>query len=99
MLFSKLRDSKLRKILKKKELKNKSFKYVRINFLNKNKKKFFIPYDNTLLAKNGNKTRLVRRCVFNNRSRGLTKPYNISRIKLREFLQFGIIPGYKKSVW
>ena len=45
------------------------------------------------------KTRIVRRCVLTNRSRSSLRPYNISRIRFRELLQFGIIPGYYKAVW
>jgi ribosomal protein S14 len=45
------------------------------------------------------KTRLMRRCVLSNRNRSVFRPYNLSRIFLRNFMGFGIIPGYKKSVW
>lgn len=99
MLFAKKRDIKLRTNLNKKELLQNSFKYVRTNFLGKIEKKEKIPFFfNDFHFKNNSKVKLVRRCVLNNRSRGLTKPYNVSRIKLRELIQFGIVPGYKKSV-
>lgn len=44
------------------------------------------------------KTKLVRRCVISNRGRGNFRPYGLSRFYLREFMQFGILPGFKKSV-
>jgi len=40
----------------------------------------------------------VRRCILTNRSRGSIRPFNVARSKLRELLQFGILPGYKKAV-
>ena len=45
------------------------------------------------------KTRIVRRCVLTNRGRGNLQSFKISRTLLRELMGFGIIPGYKKSVW
>jgi ribosomal protein S14 len=100
MLFSKVHDHKLRKQLQKKEVLKNAFKYTWVNFLNKTKNKggtckgLFM----SNLSPKYSKTKIVRRCILNNRARGLTKPYNISRTKLREMIQFGVIPGYKKSV-
>lgn len=45
------------------------------------------------------KTRIVRRCVYTNRSRGVLRNFKISRCLLRELMGFGVIPGYKKAVW
>jgi len=42
---------------------------------------------------------MSNRCVLNNRSRGVLRPYGISRILIRDLMQFGVIPGYSKSVW
>jgi len=48
---------------------------------------------------NISKTKVVRRCILTNRGRACTRPYNISRMVLRELLQFSILPGYQKAVW
>lgn len=96
MLFLKVKDLKYRNSLRKKELYVLIEKVVNIKTLNKT---FYKLPSLDSRTKNFSKTKLVRRCVFNNRSRGVTRPYNISRIKFRELLQFGLIPGYKKSVW
>lgn len=45
------------------------------------------------------KTKIVRRCILTNRSRGSLQNFGVSRSLLRELLQFGIVPGYKKAVW
>ncbi|OXE37284.1 MAG: 30S ribosomal protein S14 [Phenylobacterium zucineum] len=45
------------------------------------------------------KTRIVNRCILTNRSRGLYRKFNISRILMRKLLLFGVLSGYSKSVW
>lgn len=45
------------------------------------------------------KTKVVRRCILTNRGRSSTRPFNISRMVLRDLLQFSILPGYQKAVW
>ena len=42
---------------------------------------------------------ITRRCITNNRGRGVLRPLGISRIYLRELMQFGFVPGYSKAVW
>jgi len=49
--------------------------------------------------KKGSKTLLRNRCVISGRSNSINKQYNLSRIVMREYLQLGLIPGYKKAVW
>ena len=45
------------------------------------------------------RVRMTNRCVLNNRSRGVFRPYGISRVLMRDLMQFGILPGYAKAVW
>lgn len=42
---------------------------------------------------------LKTRCIFTNRSRVISKKYAVSRFVLRDFMQFGLLPGCKKAVW
>jgi len=101
MLHLKIKDEKIRKKFHHMEKKTVILKFLYTNFLNnkKNKKELKLEPFLKLKQKNYSKTKLVRRCVLNNRGRGSIRPFNISRVKLRELFQFGIIPGYKKSVW
>lgn len=99
MLFRKIKDAKIRKEFKKKEVLNTSLKFLYTNYFNKNKNSPKIEQFINFKQKNFSKTKIVRRCILTNRARGSIRPYNVSRVKLRELLQFGIIPGYKKSVW
>ena len=98
MLFNKIKDLKNRKIFKKREILNISLKFMYTNFLNKNKSPLKFQFLKEKYSYKASKTKIVRRCILNNRSKSL-RPFNVSRIKLRELLQFGIIPGYKKSIW
>lgn len=45
------------------------------------------------------KIKMVRRCVLTNRSRRLIRPYHISHTSFRNLIQFGLVPGIKKSIW
>ena len=45
------------------------------------------------------RVRINSRCIFTNRSRGISKKHGVSRFVLRDFIQFGFLPGYKKAVW
>lgn len=105
MLYLKKKDFKLRRNLNKFEKVKRIKKFVQLNLIHfffHNKKS---DYSTVLLKflktnfKNSktSKTRLVRRCTINNRSKSF-RPFGISRILLREMLQFGLIPGYKKAV-
>ena len=103
MILAKIKDIRNRESFFKKELLKRKIKFLFINLLNKNTKiqqnsktiYFFLKLKN----KKSSKTKLLRRCIFNNRSRGSLRVFGISRILLREMFQFGIVPGYKKAVW
>lgn len=99
MLFRKVKDLKLRKKFQQNEIVNTSVKFLFTHYFNKNKDVNRCQDFLNLKQKNYSKTKIVRRCILTNRSRGSIRPFNVSRVKLRELFQFGIIPGYKKSVW
>ncbi len=113
MKFAKLKDFFKRGNFKKQEIFRLKLKFLFVNKLNFNntirslssKKKVNIRllYLKNLLLKISknkfSKTKLVRRCILTNRSRGSLQTFGVSRSFLRELLQFGIIPGYKKAVW
>ncbi len=104
MLSSKIKDFKLRKKSYNAEINKNTSKFMFINILNnKNlsiafKKKAF--YYLIKLMNNGNsKTKIVRRCALTTRSRVSHRKLGISRVKLREMLKAGVLPGYSKAVW
>lgn len=107
MLSSKVKDIKVRKFYNKSEKKKLINKFLFTNLLNKKNQennKNIEKLNNIFLQKQLNnkrnsKIRIVRRCVFNNRNRGVLRSFGISRIYLRELMQFGIVPGYSKAVW
>jgi ribosomal protein S14 len=110
MLYLKKKDNKNRFDFHKLEKKKIIFKYIFIQLSNRFKKnknssvlnKILFSFSKIFLKKNSNfnsKTKLFRRCIVSNRNRANLRPYNFSRIVLRNFIQFGLIPGYKKAVW
>jgi ribosomal protein S14 len=99
MLSQKIKDLNNRKKFKSKEILNLSLKFLYTNFSNKNVNTLKLAQIRAINQKNFSKTKIVRRCILNNRSRGSVRPFNISRIKLREMFSFGVMPGYKKAVW
>lgn len=100
MILSKVKDIKHRKNFLKSEFLKRKIKFLFINLLNKNyTQKAKQAYFFFKLKQKYSKTKIVRRCIINNRSKGSLRALGVSRIYLRELLQFGIIPGYKKAVW
>lgn len=98
MLSKKIKDLKIRKEFKRREALNTTLKFLETHFLNSTEHTPRCHVFAMIKQRNFSKTKIVRRCIVTNRSRGSIRPYNISRMKLRELLQFGIIPGYKKAV-
>lgn len=106
MLSLKIKDLKIRNLYLKNEKKIIINRFLFINLLNQSKirkKKLFFLF--LLLKKKKNSklkyktgTKMVRRCAISNRGRGTFRPYGISRFFLRNFMQFGILPGFKKAV-
>lgn len=103
MFSKKIKDFKLRNLISRLENLKRVNKFIFINLLSK--KKFFnSPLCINLLKiqqkmSRISKTRLKNRCVLTNKNTGFLRPYSLSRIKMRELMQFGIIPGSQKAVW
>ncbi len=51
------------------------------------------------ISRDSSLVRLKNRCTLTNRSKGVYRKFRLSRIRLREMLANGYIPGYKKAVW
>ena len=110
MLFSKIKDLKLRKLFYKFEYKNKINNFIHLNLVNKdfillgNSKKSIFLYNSLSTNKNKklkrySKIKIVKRCIFTNRTKNIFKTYKLSQGNLRELVLFGIVPGYKKAIW
>jgi len=101
----KKKDIKLRTKLFKLEKQKKINKLLFIFFLSKNKKNKNLNKIKINLLKLQlklhfySKIQIKNRCILTNRAKSVDKKYSVSRIILRDFFQFGIIPGYKKAAW
>ncbi len=104
MLSTKIKDIKIRKKVYNNEQNKNLYKFLFTSLLcNKNlslelKKKLSFFFTNSI-NKRYSKTKVVRRCWLTNRARVSDRRTGVSRIKLREMLRAGIVPGYKKAVW
>lgn len=115
MLYKKTKDLNNRKLLLKSEQLKKVFKILSIKFALLYKKQNIKSKTITLKQKkirirltllklqhlitNISKIQIKNRCIISNRNKGIHRKYSISRLKMLEYLKFGIIPGYKKAVW
>jgi ribosomal protein S14 len=104
MLSAKIKDKKHRDLFAKLEKKKLLNKFIFINLLNRNsefcsKEIKLAALRSILYEKYNSKVRINRRCVFNNRNRGVLRAFGVSRMCLRELMLFGLAPGYSKAVW
>jgi small subunit ribosomal protein S14 len=51
------------------------------------------------LSRNSSSVRYRNRCGITGRPRGFVGNFNMSRIMLRHYASFGLIPGLRKSSW
>jgi len=104
MLSLKKKDLKVRqKFLNNEQLKRVN-KFLFVNTLNNSEtsdleKTFTVFSKESLNRSLDSKVKITRRCIINNRNRSVIRPFGISRVYLRELLQFGLLPGYTKAVW
>lgn len=105
MISKHFKNLKLRKLVSKDEISKKINKFLFVNLLNRTEcldlkaKLLFLLLKQKTNSKKNSKVLVTNRCVFNNRSRGVYRPFGISRSLLRDLMQFGIVPGYAKGVW
>jgi ribosomal protein S14 len=105
MLSSKIKDSKLRQefFILEKKLKVNKFLICNLlsspNKLSSNKSIVYSQLVKSKIASRLSKIKLTNRCISSNRSKGVLRKFSLSRIIMREYLQFGLIPGFRKSVW
>lgn len=104
MLFLKYKDLKVRQkfsLLENLSIKNK---FIVSFTLNKRKvlKVFsdrLLFYSTKRLSSLTSKTKIVNRCVFTSRNRGVFRNFGLSRLVLRNLMRNGTLPGFKKAVW
>jgi len=58
------------------------------------------PFNYKILSlKTSSISQLHPRCLISGRGRSILTRYRLSRIKFREMVSFGLIPGLRKSSW
>jgi len=104
MLSAKVKDLKIRRKVYNIELNKNLAKFLFINILGKKNlnvklKKKATSFLVNLMNKRNSKTRVTKRCSLTNRGRVSDSKLGISRVKLREMLRAGVVPGYNKAIW
>lgn len=101
MISSKIKDLRKRRVFCLLEKSKIADKFLFFNCLNRNSSDHRVSalIFSSLSRKSSSRVKIVRRCVLTNRNRGVLRPLGISRICLREMIQFGLIPGFSKAVW
>lgn len=104
MLYLKKKNLRIRKLYLKREIVLKTKKFIYLNLLNNknlNKNKIiysFLKRSNKNIFSSKLKTKIKNRCLFSNTSYSVSRSFKLSRRSLKNLLQFGLIPGYKKAV-
>jgi ribosomal protein S14 len=102
MLHSKTKNIKLREKFAVFEYEILVKKFLFINLMskiNENYRKFLVFFIKNFKNYKFSKVLIKKKCVLTFRSKGVSRPFKISRSKLKELMSFGIIPGYTKAVW
>jgi ribosomal protein S14 len=105
LMSKKIKNLQLRQIFNKVEKFKKLNKFIFIYLINKNFQnnifnKNLIHFFNTSKKfKMKTLMSITRRCLLTNRSRAVYRPFGLSRLVLRDLIQFGSLPGYTKAVW
>lgn len=105
MLAQKFKDLKKRKLYFKLEYAKKISKVIVVSLLNVIGLKKKQAYLHIKLLKlqhkiqHFSKVQIKNRCVLSNRGKAVSRSFGVSRIKMRELIHLGVLPGYKKAVW
>ena len=105
MLSKKFKDIKKRNLYFKLEYYKKIYKIVVIYLLNNLrflKKKAYLHARLLKIQQQIrylSKGQIKNRCLISNRGKAVLRVFSLSRIKMREFINAGLLPGYKKAVW
>jgi len=98
MLFSKVKDLKRRKSFLNHEKSRKVNRFIFTNLLSRDKKSIKL-FELKNLKRLSSKVKIKNRCIYTNRNKGVSKYFSLSRISQKDFMQFGLVPGFIKSVW
>ena len=105
MLCSRINDIKNRKLFYRFEQNKILYKFLLSNIAGKVIKvkqkrvchyKFLKQYNSSY---RGKLPRILTKCILTNRNSKTFSSFKLSRLKLKDLLSFGAVPGYTKSIW
>lgn len=93
------RDKKRRNLAKKYEQKRLILKFLAYKTNTDSYIQFLARLQLAKLPRNSSITRITNRCILSNRRHGIMRKFKLSRIKLRECILSGKLPGIVKASW
>lgn len=93
------RNNKRRRLAKKYEYRRTRLKGIANDRMLPPEERFAARLKLAELPRNSSPTRIRNRCELSGRPRGFYRKLRMSRIALRDFASFGMIPGMVKSSW
>lgn len=96
-----IKDKKRRQAFLKQEKKYKTLKFLVQKIELDNMTRLLLMQKLAKLSKKSNfsRTKIKNRCSITFRGRSIIRTFKLSRIRLRELLSLGLVPGYKKAAW
>jgi ribosomal protein S14 len=105
MISSRVKDQKNRKLFAKMEQNRLLLKFIYINLISKVNLVKSRPYLQYKYYRHFNKlkfkisSKLLNKCIISNRNSKTYSGFKLSRIVFKDLLTFGVIAGYRKSVF
>lgn len=93
------REQKRRDIVKKYSVKRAELLAAIANFKLSDEERYVARQKLQALPRNSSPVRLRNRCSLTGRPRGVFSKFGLGRIKLREFVMRGEVPGVIKASW
>ncbi len=93
------RDLKRRETVKKFAVKRAELKAVIVNSKLSDDERMIARQKLQALPRNSSPVRLRNRCALTGRPRGVFSKFGLGRIKLREYVMRGEVPGVVKASW
>lgn len=93
------REKKRARLVKKFSVKRANLKAVIDDQSKTEEERYQARLDLQAMPRNANPTRQRNRCALTGRPRGTFKKFGLGRIKLREMIMRGEVPGVTKASW
>eukprot|EP00823_Brevimastigomonas_motovehiculus_P008263 TRINITY_DN7545_c0_g1_i1.p1 TRINITY_DN7545_c0_g1~~TRINITY_DN7545_c0_g1_i1.p1 ORF type:complete len:100 (+),score=7.84 TRINITY_DN7545_c0_g1_i1:90-389(+) len=99
MRVAALRDMRRRFMFNQYELNRRLLKTLTYNRTLPLEVRMKAQHELTALPRNSTAHRIHNFCIWTGRSRAVVRPFRLNRLKFREFIAEGFLPGVRKHSW